>query len=90
MAFFRVSDSLSDFLSGLALAGGGPGLVRGDADGGDGSTIHTGKTNEVAVGVGDGDGSGFFHFGCFFDDHVEGAFGFGVIEGVEGSHTERI
>ena len=86
MSFFRVPDSFSDFPGRLALAGSSPGFIRGDADGRDGSAVHASETNEVAVGVGDGDGGGFLHFSCFVDDEIEGAFGFGVVEGLEGSH----
>jgi hypothetical protein len=49
--FSGMFDLLSDFLGWLALAGGGPSLIRGDADGGDGSTVHACETDEIAVGI---------------------------------------
>jgi hypothetical protein len=38
------------------------------------------------VGVGDRNDRGLFHLYGFFKDKIGGATGFGVVEGVEGSH----
>jgi hypothetical protein len=61
--------------------------------GGDGSAVHAGKSNELAVGIGDGDHYGFFGLGSFFEDHVDDSFG-GVVDDGEiphsiGAHSDK-
>ncbi len=77
----------SDFFGGLALARRGPGLVHRDADGGDGSAIHSREADQITVDVGDGDRRGLLHLRGFLDDESDGTFGFGVVDGLEGSHS---
>jgi hypothetical protein len=84
-----VSHLLSNFFCRFALAGGGPSFVGGNSDGGDGSAVHAGKSNELAVGIGDGDHYGFFGLGSFFDDQVDDFFGLGVVDDGEIPHRGR-